>query len=105
MANKMRQRNWSQSRFDLQDEEPLGPLANLVDIMLVFACGLIAALVASQGGLNEHFKQAGTSVEKGQEIPEMPSGIGHSGSGYESIGKVYRDNKTGKLILIDDSKK
>lgn len=105
MANKMRQRNWSQSRFDLQDEEPLGPLANLVDIMLVFACGLIAALVASQGGLNEHFKQAGTSVEKGQEIPEMPSGIGQYGSGYESVGKVYRDSKTGKLILIDDSKK
>ena len=100
-----KQRNWSRSRFDMQDEEPLGPLANLVDIMLVFACGLIAALVASQGGLNDHFKAAGTTVEKGHEIPQMPNGIGQSGSGYESVGKVYRDSKTGKLILIDDAKK
>lgn len=46
MSHHSKQRNWSQSRFDSQDEEPLGPLANLVDIMLVFACGLIAALVA-----------------------------------------------------------
>lgn len=99
-----KQRNWTRSRFDSQDEEPLGPLANLVDIMLVFACGLIAALVASQGGLNDHFKSAGTTVEKGQEIPKMPNGIGQSGSGYESVGKVYRDSKTGKMILIDDTK-
>lgn len=99
---RRKQRNWTRSRFDSQDEEPLGPLANLVDIMLVFACGLIAAIVASQGGLNEGFKQQGVSVEKGSEIPEMPNGIGKSGSGFESVGKVYRDNKTGKLILIDD---
>lgn len=105
MSNNSRnkQRNWTRSRFDSQDEEPLGPLANLVDIMLVFVCGLIAALVASQGGLNEHFKQSGTTVEQGSEIPEMPDGIGKAGSGYESVGKVYRDSKTGKLILIGDS--
>jgi len=105
MSSKIKKRNWSRSRFDSQDEEPLGPLANLVDIMLVFACGLIAALVASQGGLNEHFKQAGTKVEKGREIPKIPGSIGQSGSGYESVGKVYRDSKTGKLILIDDAEK
>lgn len=105
MNSKIKKRNWSHSRFDSQDEEPLGPLANLVDIMLVFACGLIAALVASQGGLNEHFIQAGTKVEKGREIPKMPSNIGQSGSGYESVGQVYRDSKSGKLILIDDTKK
>ncbi|MDH5483938.1 MAG: DUF2149 domain-containing protein [Gammaproteobacteria bacterium] len=106
MANsyRIKQRQWSRSRFDAQDEEPLGPLANLVDIMLVFACGLIAALVASQGGLTDHFKQAGQTVEKGREIPDVPGGIGQSGSGYESVGKVYRDSKTGKLILIGDSK-
>ena len=102
---RSKQRNWTRSRFDMQDEEPLGPLANLVDIMLVFVCGLIAALVASQGGLNEHFKEAGTTVEKGKEIPEVPTSMGQSGSGYESVGKVYRDSKTGKLILIDDTKK
>ncbi len=28
---------WRSSSFDAQDDDPLGPLANLVDIMLVFA--------------------------------------------------------------------
>ena len=37
---------FSSEHFSKEDDEPLGPLANLVDIILVFACGLIAALVA-----------------------------------------------------------
>jgi len=98
----MRQRSWNRSRFDAQEEEPLGPLANLVDIMLVFACGLIAALVAANGGLTEHFKQQGQQIEKGRELPQVPQGVGQAGSGYESVGQVYRDPKTGKLILIGE---
>ena len=98
----MTQRAWRRSRFDNQDEEPLGPLANLVDIMLVFACGLIAALVASGGGLPEQLGK-GEVIDKGRELPEMPSGIGQSGSGYESVGRVYRDSKTGKLIMVGEN--
>lgn len=98
----MRQRSWHKSRFDQQEQEPLGPLANLVDIMLVFACGLIAALVASGGGLPDHLGKQGQQIEKGKELPELPSGIGQSGAGYEPVGQVYRDSKTGKLILIGE---
>ncbi len=94
-------RAWQRSRFDDQAEEPLGPLANLVDIMLVFACGLIAAIVASQGGLTE-FAGSGQAVEKGRELPQMPEGVGEAGSGYAPVGQVYRDEKTGKLILIGE---
>lgn len=91
------------SRFDPPDQEPLGPLANLVDIMLVFACGLIAALAASQGGLGDYVKSGGQDVEQGKEIPEMPAVSGQgSGPGYEPIGQVYRDKNTGKLILIGE---
>ena len=97
----MRQRNWHKSRFDQQEQEPLGPLANLVDIMLVFACGLIAALVASGGGLPEQLGK-GQPIEKGRELPELPTGIGQGGAGYEPVGQVYRDSKSGKLILIGE---
>ncbi|MDR9436679.1 MAG: DUF2149 domain-containing protein [Thiohalophilus sp.] len=90
------------SRFDPPDQEPLGPLANLVDIMLVFACGLIAALAASQNGLADYTRAGGQTVEQGKEIPEMPVVAGEGGAGYESVGKVYRDKKTGKLILIGE---
>ncbi len=93
----MRRRNWSQSRFDEADDEPLGPMSNLVDIMLVFACGLIAALVASD---RPQQRDGGREVSEGRELPEVPEGAGQAGSGYEPVGQVYRDPNTGKMILI-----
>ncbi|RBP53688.1 DUF2149 domain-containing protein [Arenicella xantha] len=101
-----KQRKWSANRFDPQDEEPLGPLANLLDLMLVFACGLIAALISMSNNVNEHFDQTQAPqriVEQGRELPQMPSQGEASGQGYESVGQVYRDPKTGKLILIGKS--
>ena len=98
----MKRRNLTTSRFDAQEEEPLGPMANLVDLMLVFACGLIAALVAQSGNLQDHFRAGGREIEQGREIPEVPRGVGEAGSGYEPVGRVYRDPKTGKLILVGD---
>lgn len=94
----MRGHDWRRSRFDAAEEEPLGPLSNLVDIMLVFVCGLIAALAAHQNASS----RGGEEVAEGREIPEIPRGIGESGSGYESVGRVYRDPETDKLIMIDD---
>lgn len=93
---------WRRSRFDQEMEEPLGPLANLLDLMLVFACGLIAALVAQSPQLAEHF-DGSRQISQGRELPQIPEGInGETGSGYEAVGQVYRDPKTGKLILIGD---
>lgn len=88
------------SRFDAPDEEPMGPLANLADIMLVFAVGLMVALAASEGGF-EGLK-GGAEVEAGRELPELPDGVGEAGSGYEPVGRVYRDPETGKMLLIDE---
>jgi len=97
---------WRSSSFDAQDDEPLGPLANLVDIMLVFACGLIAALVAVSPELKKHFKlEDNIKLERSQELTDIPESLrkqlenGES-SGYQSMGQVYRDPQTGKLILI-----
>ncbi len=97
----MRGRDWSWSRFDEPEMEPLGPLANLVDIMLVFACGLIAALAASQGGVQGSLEElTQQEVEKGRELADVPEQVGGSGSGYEAMGRVYRDPDSGKLIMI-----
>ncbi len=96
-------RYWSHSRFDQGDDEPLGPLANLVDLMLVFVCGLVAALVAISPDLSHTLrKEQAPTIQQGQELPEIPEGIGQGGAGYQSIGKVYKDPETGKLILISD---
>jgi len=95
---------WRSSSFDAQDDDPLGPLANLVDIMLVFACGLIAALVAASPELKEHFNvENSTAISHGKELIEVPQSLQkkmQGAEGYESMGQVYKDPKTGKLILI-----
>ena len=103
---------WRSSSFDAQDDDPLGPLANLVDIMLVFACGLIAALVAQSADLKQHFKverelsaeqSQQQTISQGKELTDVPESLRDSvkgTEGYQSMGQVYKDPKTGKLILI-----
>jgi hypothetical protein len=103
---------WRASSFDAQDDEPLGPLANLVDIMLVFACGLIAALVAQSNDLQQLFnveskaaieKSIEHDIKQGKELIDVPKSIKDSiqgKEGYQSLGQVYKDPETGKLILI-----
>ena len=98
---------WRHSEFIDTGEEPLGPLANLVDIMLVFACGLIAALVAISPELQQHFdrQQVERDTRLGKELPVTPETLKQrrqAGDGYESLGQVYRDPETGKLILIGE---
>ena len=102
---------WRQSEFLDHDEDPLGPLANLVDIILVFACGLIAALVAFSPELQQHFDQSRKAIRPQQnisvsrELPELPPSLDRGsqpGDGYEPVGQVYRDPQSGKLILIGD---
>jgi hypothetical protein len=95
---------FSSGHFSQQEDEPLGPLANLVDIILVFACGLIAALVAISPNLQEHFNtETSQKVSTGKELANLPSNMKKNldkGSEFESLGQVYKDPKTGKLILI-----
>jgi hypothetical protein len=99
MANRWR------TRFDEAEADPLLSLANLVDVMLVFACGLMAALVAARIGTLPGSQQPDggmqlTPVTRGRELPKLPQGIGTPGQGFESVGQVYRDPETGKLLLV-----
>ena len=105
--------SWRSSQFDSQEQEPLGPLANLIDIMLVFSCGLIAALVALSPEVAQHFDvNQQENVEKvqpvdsvGKELTSTPEALKNklqSQAGYQSMGQVYKDPETGKLILISN---
>ena len=98
---------WRRSAFFDSDEDPLGPLANLVDIILVFVCGLVAALVSFSPDLQQHFAtaQPPRDISLGKEMATVPESVRQQverGSGYEALGKVYRDPKTGKLVLIGE---
>lgn len=95
--NRLRLYSKLDARFDDHNEDPRASLVNLVDVMLVFACGLLAALAAgSQSSLS-----VPKPVEKGQEIERPAAGSTQGGAGYDRVGEVFRDPKTGKLVLIE----
>lgn len=87
-----------QSRFDDSDNDPMASMATLVDVMLVFACGLMAALILGQQGTPQ---VGGQDVTRARDLPEVPGGVGQVGGGYRAVGRVFRDPKTGKLILVE----
>ncbi len=96
---------WQSGRFAEVDNDPLSGFANIMDIMLVFAVGLMLALFSQSQELRQRFKlEKGVEVSSGKELVEPPESIEDmlqgDGSGMESLGQVYRDPKTGKLILV-----
>ena len=101
--------------FEEEEEDPMTGVANLVDAMLVIAVGLLVFLVISwnmqaivfnddvtpdqkQDAINA-MKQV-TEIDQGQQLNETPDVSSSSGEGYSELGKVYKDPKTGKLIMI-----
>jgi hypothetical protein len=98
-------RDWKRSRFDDAMEDPQTSLVNLVDIMLVFICGLVVALVSAQRQMQAEVSAASAGqevVQKGRELSELPEGLRGqvAGEGMEPVGQVFKDPKTGKLILV-----
>ena len=85
---------------------PMDGVANLADVMLVFACGLILALIVSFNvDIGRTEKLVGlTQGEQVSEIDGLAEGEMDEGggSGYEELGKVYRDPSTGKLYMVTE---
>jgi len=101
--------SWQSSQFSEQDSDPLAGFANIMDVMLVFALGLMLALVAQSKELQERFsiepsKKETIKVTTGAELIDAPETLSSpanaKANGMESLGQVYKDPKTGKLILI-----
>ncbi|MDI9618380.1 DUF2149 domain-containing protein [Methanothermobacter sp.] len=99
---------------DQNEEDPMAGSANLVDAMLVLSVGFLIFLVLSWNMQNvvfadmtpqerqetmEAMKRA-VEVQKGQELNNTPETSSGSGQGYVEMGTVYRDPKTGKLIMV-----
>lgn len=89
--------------FD-EDVDPMQSVANMVDCMLVLACGLMLALVMSH---NLDFAPAMEEVvadsdleQIEQDIEQGNAAFDSSGSGYEELGVVYRDPDTGKMYML-----
>ncbi len=88
-----------------EDVSPLEGAINIVDAMLVFACGLMLSLVLHW---NVDLEQIGKRVnlERGQEVTQLPEirddliETENQGKLYEKMGTVYKDPSTGQLFML-----
>ncbi|MBU2979819.1 DUF2149 domain-containing protein [Alteromonas sp. C1M14] len=101
--------SWQKGKFAEEDSDPLSGFANIMDVMLVFALGLMLALVSRFENLQTHFKvssEQASPVSVGEELLDVPDTLKNRNTAakgsMESLGQVYRDPKSGKLILIQE---
>lgn len=87
--------------FEEPEADPMSGLANLADVMLVFACGLMMALVVYWNldlpSLVEFDVSSMQEVDQTEEITEE---IMSSGTAYQEMGTAYRDPATGKVYVM-----
>ncbi len=102
-ASRILRSRRNRQRFG-EDINPTDGLINLVDIMLVFSCGLLLSLVMSW---NVELKSPDmVALDKGQDvskIDDVQNNIERSqegGNGYKKIGTVFRDPSTGQLYML-----
>ncbi len=89
-------------RKQAEEVDPMSSMGNMGDIMLVFACGLMVALVVAWnvdlGQFTQVEMQESTEVNDVEQITEMLYGEGNA---YVEKGTVYQDPTTGKYYLVE----
>ena len=108
----MNRRRWLRD-FD-EEVDPMAGVANVVDSVLVFACGLIITIIVLWnlhglvfGDMTEEERREAmqqvarlVQVKQGKELEEVPRVVQGEGEGYREMGTVYVDPETGKLIMV-----
>jgi len=103
----MRLRNGKglRKKYSEEDFSPMEGVGNMADAMLVFACGILLALIISWNvEITEHgeiSQQQGTRYEV-ENIGEQATQTVDPDTELEEMGKVYRDPDTGKYYVIED---
>jgi hypothetical protein len=93
-------------RFEDDDANPMEGAINIVDAMLVFACGLMLSLIIFWNVDVQNTELV--PVEKSTEVSEMESTSEEvretvdDETAYERMGAVYLDPETGKMYLVQD---
>ena len=92
------------NKRNYEDTDPMSSIANLSDAMLVFACGLLVALVVAYNVNISNVTQV--EIDESQEISEDIENLdveGAAGNSYTQRGTVYEDPRTGKLYLLEEN--
>lgn len=92
------------TRRSTDDIDPMASLANLSDAMLVFACGLLIALVVAWNV--DISPVIEVELDQSQQIDDIESFEGDlngAGTSYVQRGTVYQDPNTGTMYLLEEN--
>ncbi|MCG9967283.1 DUF2149 domain-containing protein [Pelotomaculum terephthalicicum JT] len=95
----------SRRRGMKEDDSPMEGAINIVDAMLVFACGLMLSLIIhwnvdlGQGGERVDLNRS-QEVTQDQNIKDNLIETQGEGGIYEKMGTVYKDPNTGQLFML-----
>ncbi len=102
MSSYFSEQSSFRSRTTAEDVDPMTSMSGIGDVMLVFACGLMTALVVAWSVDLGAFSQ----VELGDEIDVQEETIDStsedSNSNYIEMGRVFQDPETGQYYLVED---
>ena len=101
----------------LSNDEEVDPMiyaVNMVDCMLVLAVGFLIFTVMSFGMESVVFSDASpeekkaimqtvkqtVEIQEGKVLNSTPETQSGAGNGYQEVGTVYKDPKTGKMIMV-----
>lgn len=88
-----------------EEINPLDGLGNLADAMLVFACGLMVALIVNWS-IDVKLEKQKIDLSKGRDVTGIDSihdkiiEEDNSPDAYERMGTVYKDPKSGRLFML-----
>lgn len=89
-----------------EEEDPMSSMGNLMDVMLVFVCGLLLALIATWG---VDITSVAASIDDSTiepvegDLTEVQRGISSDDSNYTELGIVYLEESTGQLYVVTPS--
>lgn len=87
------------------DFSPMEGLGNMADAMLVFACGILLALIMSWNIDVSEKGEIGANPQTKYEVEGIEENNNtqlESQDGLEEMGKVYRDPETGKYYVVEE---
>ena len=102
MSNYFSRGDSFRSRRAPEEVDTMSSLSNIGDVMLVFACGLMVALVVAWNVDLAEFTQIEPTQElQSNDIEQITEQLYGEGNAFVEKGKVYQDPTTGKFYLVE----
>lgn len=94
-------------RFSENNEaDPMSSLANLADVMLVLACGLMMALVTFWNvdlPNIEQLEESQMQQVNEEDVQKIEDQVSSTTNPYYELGRVYQDPITGKMYMLQET--